>query len=198
MARPTRKPERKAKEQAQEGTHVARLLGIIDLGHQPPFPYQGKTVESMWKYEFVYELVDHHMEDGRPFVVSEELNNKNAEDEKKKKYSTLVLRAKSLMGKDYKTGLLDPEEMLGHPCMVTVEYDDGGYAKVKGQAAVGPIPFGMTVTPITNETYFWDMDDDLDMELWDKMPEFKQNKIKSALDYPNSKLAQTLEEEAKY
>jgi hypothetical protein len=199
MARSARKPETKAKEQPQEGTHVARLLGIVDLGHQPPFIYEGKKVESQYKYEFTYELVNHTMEDGRPFVVSEELTNKNWEDEKTGRASTLVSRARSLLGKGYKLGLIDVTEMLGEPCMVSVSLNNNGYAKVKGQAAVGSVPFGMDVDPLANEPYFFDMDDDKpDMTLWDKMPEFKQKKIMEALNYPDSNLAKVISEESEY
>ena len=194
MTKQARKPETKAKEQSQEGTHVARLLGIVDLGHQPGFTYEGKKVESQYKYEFTYELVNHTMEDGRPFVVSEEITNKNWEDEKTGRASTLVSRAKSLLGKEYKSGLLDVTEMLSKPCMVSVTHNANGYSKVKGQAAVGSIPFGMEVDDLTNETYFFDMDEP-DMERWESMPDFKKDKIQSALNYSDSKLAKTIEEE---
>lgn len=191
MARAARKAESKAKEQPVEGTHAARLLGIIDLGHQPGFIYQGKEVESEWKLEFTYELVNHNMEDGRPFVVSERLTNKDWEDEKTGRASTLVYRAKSLLGKEYKSGVADLLKLLGKPCMVSVTHNEKGYANVRGQAAVGSVPFGMDVKELTNETYFFDQDEP-DMDQWEKFPDFKKEAITSGLEFNDTKLAREL------
>lgn len=197
MAKAARKPVSKAKEQPQEGTHAARLLGITDLGHQPGFIYQGSPIESAWKYEFTYELVNHTMEDGRPFVVSEDLTNKDWEDEKTGRASTLVARAKSLMGKNYKESMADITKLLGAPCMVSVTLNDKGYAKVRGQAAVGSVPFGMEVKELHNESYFFDMDEP-DMDRWEAMPDFKKEKIQAALNFDETDLAKTLAEGDEY
>ena len=72
MAQGIRKTSKK-REQPEGGTHMARLVGITDLGEQPGFIYQGKEIESQFKREFTYELVNAHMSDGRPFHVSEEM-----------------------------------------------------------------------------------------------------------------------------
>lgn len=186
-----RSAETKMREQPAEGTHAGRLLSIIDLGHQPGFTYQGKKIESAWKMEFTYELVNHTMADGRPFVVSEEVANNDWEDTKSGKRSTLVARARSLLGSDYKKGLADIESLLAQPCMVTVEYNEKGYARVRGQAAVGSVPFGMDVKELTNKPYVFDLDSP-DMDVWQSMPEFKQNKIKEALNFDSTELAKSL------
>lgn len=193
-----RTPETKKREQPAEGTHVARLLGIVDLGHQPGWVYQGKTMDSAWKIEFTYELVNHLMEDGRPFVVSEEVTNNDWEDKKTGKRSTLVSRAKSLLGDRYREGLANISDMLGCPCMVSVEHNDKGYARVRGQAAVGSVPFGMEVKELANPTYVFDLDDP-DMDIWEsKIPEFKQNKIRDALNFNETELAKRLAEDDEF
>lgn len=197
MAKAARRPETKAKEQPAKGTHVARLLGITDLGHQPGFVYDGKKIESAWKFEFTYELVNHEMEDGRPFVVSEDMTNNDWEDKKTGRCSTLIARAHSLLGDDYRKGMNDLRELLGQACMVTVNHNEKGYAKIKGQAAISGVPFGMNVPELRNNTYFFDMDDP-DMDLWEKMPEFKQEKLRSALNFDESPLAKMLAEEDQY
>lgn len=186
-----RSAETKMREQPAEGTHAARLLSIVDLGHQPGFIYQGKKIESAWKMEFTYELVNHTMADGRPFVVSEEVANNDWEDTKSGKRSTLVARSRSLLGSDYKKGLADIESLLTQPCMVTVEYNEKGYARVRGQAAVGSVPFGMDVKELTNMPYVFDLDEP-NMDVWQTMPEFKQNKIKEALNFDSTELAKSL------
>ncbi len=197
MAKSARKPVSKAKEQPMEGTHAARLLGITDLGHQPGFTYQGKAIESAWKLEFTYELVNHNMEDGRPFVVSEDVTNKDWEDEKTGRASTLVARAKSLLGQDYKEGVNDLEKLISAPCMVSVTHNDKGYAKVRGQAAVGSVPFGMEVKDLHNDSYFFDMDEP-DMDRWEAQPDFKKEKMQNALNFDETDLAKQLAEGDQY
>ena len=182
-----RKPENKASEQPQAGTHVGRLLSITDLGHQPGFVYDGKKIESAWKLEFTYELVNHFMEDGRPFVISEDLTNKDWEDAKSGRASTLVMRAKSLLNERYREGVEEITTLLTQPCMITVTHNEKGYAKIRGQAAVGSVPFGMETKELRNPAVTFQMDNP-DMDLWSAMPEFKQNKIMAALNFNETEL----------
>ena len=201
MAKAARVSEASSKrEQPEENTYTARLLGIVDMGHQPGFSYGGQTFESKWKYEFTYELCGTVMEDGRPFVVSEQMNNNVWEDEKTGRATTLVARAKSLSGKEYKEYLKDITRLLGCPCMVSVTHNKSGYAEVKGQSAVGSVPVGFNVPQLYNEPYFFDMcdltdDDEPNMELWEKFPEFKQQRLMSALNFNETKLARELASE---
>jgi len=197
MTLAARKTESTVREQPRQGTHVARLLGIVEMGHQPGFIYEGKKVESEWKLEFTYELVDHLMEDGRPFVVSEDLTNKDWEDKKTGKSCTLVARAKSMLNEDYRKGVDDMSVLLGQACMVSVTPNAKGYMKVKGIAAVSGVPFGMKVTELYNTPYLFNQDEP-DMELWETFPEFKQERIKSALNFPETVLAKNLAEENQY
>lgn len=186
------------REQPAEDTYVARLLGITDLGHQPGFSHAGKDYESEWKFEFTYELIGTEMEDGRPFVVSEEVANKDSENVQSGMVSKLVARCKSLLGvRDYKEGLQDLERLLGCACMVNVTYNKNGYAQIKGTAAVGSIPNGMVVGALHNEVYFFDMDEP-EMDLWEKMPDFKREKIQNALNFNDTELAKTLAEGDQY
>lgn len=186
--------ESKTREQPKSGMHAARLLNIIDLGHQPGFVYDGKKTESSWKFEFTYELVNHLMEDNRPFVISEEITNNDWEDKKSGKRTKLVARARSLLGDDYKDGLKDMTKLLGKPCMVTVEINDKGYARIPGQAAVGSAPFGMETKEMSNKPYLFDMDNP-DMDSWERLPEFKQEKIRSALNFNETELCKVLAED---
>lgn len=188
-----RKPDSKPKEQPMEGTHVARLLGITDLGHQDGFTYQGKEIDSSWNYEFTYELVNHDMEDGRPFVVSETVPNKDWENTATGMSTKLVARCKSILGKEYRLGVEDLSKILGGACMVTVAHNDKGYSKIPGTAAVGSVPFGMEVKELHNQTYIFDMDDP-DMDLFEAMPDFKKEKITGALNFNDTKLAKIMAE----
>lgn len=192
-----RKPDIKPKEQPEEGAHVARLLGITDLGHQPGFVHNGKAVPSEYKLEFTYELVNTQMEDGRPFVISEEMTNKDWEDEKTGRASTLVSRCKAMCGREYKTALSDINSLLTRPCMVTVTYNDKGYARIRGQAAVGSVPSGFPIPDLQNGTYIFDQNAP-DMERWESLPDFKKEKIQNGLDFHETELARILAEGDEY
>ena len=199
MAKAARKAEVK-REQPEENTYSARLLGIVDMGHQPGFSDGSNSYDSKWKYEFTYELVTTQMEDGRPFVISETMNNNNWEDAKTGRTTTLVSRAKSLIGKDYHRALEeDITSLLGKPCMVTVTYNKSGYASIKGASAEGSVPVGFTVPELQNKTYFFDMCDlddteEPDMALYETMPDFKKERLQEALNFNETKLARILAE----
>ena len=195
-----RKSDSKPREQAPEGNHTARLLGITDLGHQPGFIWMGKDIPSAWKYELTYELVNTEMEDGRPFVISEEIKQNFSENPKTKKRSNLMARARSLMGQDYMKVESDVSVMLGQPCSVTVEHNENGYAQIKGQAAVGSLAVELMrigVKELQNTSYVFDMNDP-DMDLWESFSDFRKGKIRSALNFDETVLARTLAESDEY
>lgn len=170
------------KEQPAEGTHLARLVGITDLGLQEGFNYQGTDIPDSYKLELTYELVDLLMEDtGKPFWISEEV--KNSDNEK----STLSARS-IVFG-----SLSDLPTWLTKPCMVTVKHSDKGWAKVAGQSGVSGVPSSIPVTELVNDPILFDLDNP-DLELFNKFPEFKQNKIKDNLEFNGSKLQQLLDE----
>lgn len=175
-ARNTSKPM----EQPEEGSHFARLVGMVDLGHQPGFEWQGKEIASAYKIRFTYELVNSKMSDGRPFWVHEDVTNSDNEK------STLSLRVRTLKG-----SFDNLFSMIGNPCLVTVIHDKKGYAKVDGQGGVSQVPGGMEVAPLQNPTFQFTLDNP-DLELFETFPEFVQNRIKENLDYPGSALEAAL------
>jgi hypothetical protein len=175
-ARNTSKPM----EQPEEGSHFARLVGIVDLGHQPGFEWQGKEVESAYKIRLSYELVNSKMSDGRPFWVHEDITNSDNEK------STLALRVRTLKGSfDNLFG------MIGSPCLVTVKLDKKGYAKVDGQGGVAQVPGGMEVAPLSNPSFTFSLEEP-DLKVFESLPEFVQNRIKENLDYSGSTLETAL------
>jgi hypothetical protein len=158
------------------GTHMARPVGIVDLGHQPGFEWNGKEIKSAYKLRLTYELPNSTMEDGRPHWVHEDVTNSDNEK------STLAARVRSLGG-DFSnlTG------MLGNPCMVTLVEGKNGYAKIDGQGGVGGVPAGMPVPELVNDTFTLDLENP-DLDVYESLPEFIQERIKENLDFENSKL----------
>ena len=158
---------------------MARVVGISDLGHQPGFTWSGGEVDSSYKLELTYELVDLKMEDGRPFWVSEDVTNTDNERGKLRSRAA----AAGIMVKDI-------DSILTKPVMLTIEHNDKGWAKIVN---VTGVPQGMTVAELSNPTTYFDLyDENPDVEAFLGFPEFKQNKIRSAIDFDETVLAKAL------
>lgn len=167
------------REQPPEGVHLARIVGLYDLGHQPGFVWSGGEAEDAYKIELTYELVATKMKDDRNFWVSEEVTNT---DNEKGKLRQRVIAA----GGNFD----DLPSIVGKPMMVTVEHNAKGYAKITNVAGV---PNGLPVPELENETQVFDIyANPSQKEMFLSMPEFKQNKIKSALDFNETQLSKDL------
>lgn len=179
----------KTKDYPQGGTHMARLVGLTDLGHQPGFEFRGQEIPSSWKIEFTYELPNSKTKDGRPHWISEEVKVNDFEG--KGITSTMMARVRTIDKDNVSQDGKDLTKMLSLPCMVTVTVDDKGYPKLKGQAAVSGIPMGMEVPPLENDPFTFDMDEP-NMEIWETFPEFKKDKIQAALNFQETSLCREL------
>jgi hypothetical protein len=175
------------REQPEAGTHMARLVAITDLGHQPGF----KDFPSNYKLELTYELVNSEMESGQPFWVSEQMTNNDWEDLASARGSTLSARARALSPAHCREYLKDLSNFLELPCMVTVTHNEKGYAQIKGQAAVSGVPTGMEIPAVRNKSYLFSLDEP-DMDIFNGFPEFKQNRIREALNFDETELARQL------
>lgn len=113
------------------GTHIARCVGLIDLGTQKN-EYQGKTSirrQNIIKWELPTELMDTGEYAGRPFVVSKFYTT--SLNEKSNLYADLV----NWRGKEF-----SPEELAGFEeknlldkvCMVSLTENDKGKVRVTG------------------------------------------------------------------
>ncbi len=185
-ARNTGKP----KDVPAEGSMLARLVGLIDLGHQPGYIWKGEAMDSKYKVVFTYELVGSFMEDGRPHWVSEDVNVSDFVGD-----GLTSKMMKRVMALDPSGVLSDNgknlKELIGLPCMVTITYNDKGYPKID---AVVSAPVGFPVAELVNDTIIFNMDNP-NMDIYNKLPEFTQKKIKSALDLEDTPLYAKLNEQ---
>jgi len=173
----------KQKEQPNAGTHLARVVNITRLGLQPGFQWQGEMTEDSYKIEITYELVSENMKDGRPFWVSEEVTD--TDNEKGKLYSRAMA---------FGVPINDVSAFINRPCMVSVKHNEKGYAKVQNVAGV---PNGIPVAELRNPSSVFDIySETTDVDLFHSFPEFKRNKITSALDFKETALYRVLAEEA--
>lgn len=135
---------------APVGNHVARCVGLIDLGTQTS-DFKGETVvrrQVVVRWELPSELQN----DGRPFQVS--------------KFYTMSLHEKATLrhdlanwrGRDFTDQELkgfDAKNILDKGCMVQVSHSDKGKARV---TAVSSLPKGMTVPARISELVFFSLE----------------------------------------
>lgn len=137
-------------EQAPTGTHLARCIGLIDIGTHTS-EWQGKPIrrrQMIIKWELPLEL----REDGQPFIVSEFYTMSLSEK------ANLRHALVSWRGREFTLAELQGFEMkniLGAVCQVTIIQKENGKTKVSGVAGV---PKGVEVPPQHNETLYFDLD----------------------------------------
>lgn len=168
-------------QQAEPDTYPARLVGIVDIGLQPGYEWGGKTIKPSYKLRLTYELVNTEMDDGRPFWVHEEVTNSDNER------STLAARVASL-----RADIKDISSMLGKQCLVTLEKNKNDYTVISKNNGVSSAPSFMEVAPLRNDAFVFDMDKP-NMDIFESLPEFVQEKIKTSLEYEGSAVQKELE-----
>lgn len=170
------------RKQPEEGVHFARIVGLADIGHQPGFSWSGGEVDSAYKYEITYELVNTDIGDAdepRPFWVSEEVTNTDSDKGKLKQRLQAC-----------KLPFIQVDHLVGQPVMVTIEHNDKGYAKITNVAGV---PTGTQVPELVNPSFTFDIYSDRpDVEQFKGFSEFRQKKIMEALDFKQTPLFRSL------
>jgi len=176
---------REIRKQPNDAMHKSRLVGVIDLGHQPPFEARGKMVESSYKYEFIYELLnlpDDYYEEGRPFWQSEEVKDKWYKSDKAglsdSKLTSRVEVLEAYENVDSNEGQ-NFEVLIGQACAVKTKVDAKGYAKIIDVTELLP---GTEVPELMNPPLVFDWSDP-DKETWDRLSPLTKKKIQQALDY---------------
>ncbi len=162
----------------EEGTYMARIASIIDLGIQPQTDWQtGEATDPKPRALFTWELptetieitdADGNVED-KPRWMSKEYTLSNYE------MSNLYKLLVALGKKD----VVSLDELLDTECMVTIGSTINGNAKI---VAVVPTPKGMPVPALANEAKFFDFDNPSE-ELFDAQPSWIQEKITDAENY---------------
>lgn len=173
------------RKQPKDGMHKSRLVGVVDLGHQPPFEARGKMVESSYKYEFIYELLnlpDDYYEENAPHWISEEVKDKWYKSDKAglsdSKLTERVEVLEAFSGKDSNQGR-NFEILIGEACVTKTKVDAKGYSKITGVTELLP---GTEVPELMNPPLIFDWGNP-DKETWDRLSPLTKRKIQQALDY---------------
>ena len=189
----------KKQAQLEAGNYLGRLVQIVDLGLQAQKPYKGEEKPPAHRVMFGYELGTEFMQDedgndmeDKPRWISEDFPFHNLKADLAKS----TKRIKAIDPKLEKEGRLG--EMLGMPCTVTVVVDVNNKTG-KSYVNVGnvtPPMKGIPVPELKNEARLFELDEP-DMEIWETLPEWIQNKIKGNLEFNGSPLQKALGEEPK-
>lgn len=137
-------------EQAPTGTHLARCVGLIDIGTHTS-EWKGQPIrrrQVIIKWELPLEL----REDGQPFVTSE-FYTMSLSEKANLRHALVNWRGRDftreeLIGFDMKT-------ILDVPCQITITENDNGKRKVTGVAGV---PKGVAMPDRHNDLLYFDLD----------------------------------------
>lgn len=187
--------ERVEQDNLAAGVYKARIVQIIDYGIQPQRAYQGQSKPPAQTIGVTYELLDEFMKDE---------DGNDIEDKPRWISEDFPLHSlKADMAKSTKRYLaLDPTQehggnwpdLIGMPCMVTVVNNPGKEGKVYDN--VGNVsamrPRDAAAAPeLVNDPKVFDLDAP-DMEVFNKMPKWIQDKIKGNLQFKSSPLEKAL------
>jgi hypothetical protein len=169
------------RELLPRGTHAARCVRIIELGKQYSKQFDSESNKAVIVLALPNVTVTVGGEEKQAFI-----SNPFG--------ITLSTGDKSTM-KQY-TRALDPDgtaknlgDLLNRTCQVYIEHQTKGektYARIH---SVAPLLPGLQVPELDTEP-FWFRWDKPDPEAWKKIPEFQQELVKEATNYPDSKVEQ--------
>jgi hypothetical protein len=167
-------------EAAPVGNHVARCIGMIDIGTQQG-EYQGKTTYArkiVIRWELPNELMEEGDFAGKPFIVSKFYTASLSEKANLRK-DLVSWRGREFTADELKG--FDAKNILDKPCMVNVTHNDKGKAKVAG---VTPVPKGMTVPGRMNDILYFSLEaDEFNAAQFEGLSDFYKDQIKKSPEY---------------
>ena len=166
--------------QAAVGNHVARCVGMIDIGTQTS-EYQGKTNHArkiVVRFELPNELMADGEYAGKPFIVSKFYTASLGEK------ANLRKDLESWRGRPFTTQELagfDSKNILDKPCMVNVVHNEKGKAKI---ASIAPVPKGLEVPPRSNPILYFSLEsDEFDRGIYETLADFYKGEIQKSPEW---------------
>ena len=182
----------------EPGTYPARLVSLMILGLQPQRPYKGEEKPPKVELMTTYELSDE-------FLLDEDGN----EDETKPRWVSETFPFLPLVAdraiSTQRYLALDPQKacegdwlkLVGEAVNVSLTINKGTgkhegkvFENISGTSVIRPKD-AAKLPDLRNEPRIFDFYEP-DVDVFKALPEWLQTKIKSALDYPGSKLEAAL------
>jgi len=179
---------KKSNGRVADGTYLARIVQIIDMGEQLQTDYatgEAKTWDDgkpMYKPEIMvtFEFPSERIEiDGESRPRWQSKNYVASLHEKSALFGLIKAADPKANPKAY-----DVAKLIGKPVMVTVGSTSSGNAKISNVVGV---PAGIPVPALENDPKVFDMNEP-DMEVWDNMLKWVKDKIMESPSFRGSKL----------
>ena len=166
-----------------EGSHVAVLVGYVELGTQETFYGPKKQIGLL--FEFPNKKHTFREEEG-PVCLSRVRVVNSVLNEKSTLYKYVVaIRGKQLTQSEMKSGF-ELSELLGKPSLATIVHragkDDQMYDNID---TLSMMPEGLPCGEVTSEPFGFDISAEL--KNWDRVPEWMQKKISESPEYQIAK-----------
>lgn len=167
-------------KQPPTGTHLARCIGVIDLGTQKS-EYQGQANirrQVILRWELPTELIEDGDAKGKPFICSKFYTA--SLNEKSRLYADLVnWRGREFSAEELKG--FDSKNVLDKACMISITENEQGKARVTG---IMKAPTHMPCPPRVNDLIFLSLEPgEFDRATFDSLSEGFQKIIKLSPEY---------------
>lgn len=169
------------------GAQLGTLVRVVDLGLQPRPQWQGQDKKPAYRIRLTFELPKHRIEvDGvsRPRWEDVELNVSTFENSTMIKYYAVLDPDNKHKG--------DWSKLVGTSCAVVFVHNKSGENTYANITDITPLMEGIEAPALENPTQIFDLTSP-DLEVFNKLPKFIQDKIKSNLEYVGSRLQKLLE-----
>jgi len=165
-----------------EGTHLARLVTIVDLGSQ----YSERYDKTSRKVRISFELVDetHVFDEARgeqPFMIDRQYTV-NLGKKANLRRDAESWRGKKFVEKDFKDGGFLLDSLIGTAGtvqVVHVESEGKHYANIQ---SLGSLVKGTKVKKPVSDVYMFDLDE-FDEELYNEFPDWLKELIAESPEY---------------
>lgn len=167
------------------GTYMAVCIGVVDLGEQYNTTFKNYSNKLMLLFEIPSETVNIGGEEKPRWLSREYTTSLN---EKSALYKHLV----SWRSKPFSDDELaengdgfDITSMLGQPCTLSVIVNEGANGQYNKIENISAIPKGIPAPKTESELLSFDMDD-RDEDVFAKLPEWIQMKVKKSTQYADN------------
>ena len=165
-------------QQPPEGTHVARAVGVIDLGTQVGEYAGERTVrhQIVIRWELPHETLD---VDGKPMpMLCSRFYTLSSHEKSTLRKDVEAWMGRRFNGEEVLNGF-DCRRLLGKACQVTIQHNDAGKAKV---IAVSALAKGMQCPPQVNQNSYYEIEQGRDAA-FDALPKGFQRIIEECQEW---------------
>ena len=160
----------------EAGVYMAVCIGFVDLGEQYSDKFKNYSYKGMYIWELPGETIEIDGEQ-KPRQLSKEFTISASNKSNLRKFIE-TWNSRSYSDEDFME--FDVFEQVGKPCQLNVVLNETKeYANVDN---LMPIPKGFPAPTTTTEHIKWDMDA-WDDAIFNKLPEWIQEKIKKSTQY---------------